>query len=201
MFAYSRTSRRSDYEDLEIDKLIKLYASLPKDMSINSELRYKFWEYSLAISLCRKEGINNILDIGVSNDIVYGALANYYCIKLRNFNLDDFFKSKINGYKGDLVTCFGMIDRVDNPESLLNKLYKHVAIGGYLLITTDDELTIKNKKRIFTPNDFISISISAEKLGFELYGLNNNPDNSYEPYDYLPDMKNPHISLLLQKTI
>lgn len=169
MFIYSRTATLEDFETLQVTKNIMRYAETKKNFTRESQPRYKFWDYSLAIELARQEKVKTILDIGSTNDITYEVLCNWHQINLKQITLTDFRALKIRNNQYRIITLLAQLEYLNNIKLLLDKVLKHISYNGFLVITTDEEMMDKHKKTIIDSEYLLHLSLEVEEKGFELY--------------------------------
>lgn len=195
-FIYSKTVNPRDLYDLGLDELLAEYLSYPKKSFYQQSPRYKFWEYALAIRLCKENGVEEILDVNFKYDITYDIMGEMCNINIEQINYLNFIESLTKGNKKDFITCFGVLENIKNDYLLLENILRRSSANGIILITTDGESTKAQKIRHYTADDLFSISIYAEKYGYELYNSDKKPHLQV-------DYKNNDLvkSLVLRKTI
>ncbi len=69
-------------------------------------------------------------------------------------NLD---KGKVSLDDGvcDVVACVETIEHVENPRELMRELVRLTAPGGYLVVTTPNQLSLLSKLTLLTKNEFV----------------------------------------------
>ncbi len=101
---------------------------------------------------------------------------------------------RITGHKYDLVTCLGILEYLSNLEQYFMKFTKHVKVGGFMIVTTDQTLAVKSKVRKMGPQDLLDLSQLIEDNGYEIYG-----QNTFTDIDYNFNIENGLHSIVIQR--
>ena len=137
-------------------------------------------------SLFIKAGIRSYDGVDINEEQI--AYANYryashaYSVERVNYHIGD-LSTFNNGKTFDIITCYGVIERINDYESAIKKLYSLLNYGGVLLISSSNRLvtsprcsSIDDKPmnefhtQEFTPNELLSLlncsgfHVSQEKV-------------------------------------
>jgi len=55
----------------------------------------------------------------------------------------------------DVVACIETIEHVENPRALMRELVRLTAAGGWLVVTTPNQLSVLSKLTLLTKNEFV----------------------------------------------
>lgn len=172
---FSRTARKEDIELLEIQDLINTYASLEKNAEEYSFGLYKFWDYALVLRLLsnRPKKLLNIVTKG--DDVTFNIICNHTNIKYEYTDIESLLSLPIRTHKYDIVTCLGSLEHsIKNVRVYLDKLYRHINLNGYIVITTDEQNISKYKTKNISISDLLDFSLFFEHVGFEFVSDDNN---------------------------
>lgn len=178
---YSRTCRNSDYYDLDIEDIIKEYLITEKRYENYKNTRYKFWEYALTVKLIEELEVKTVVDISLHKlDNCYDTILKNRKIKLIQYTLDEFISLNIRENRFQFLTCFGVLDYVQKPNRIANKMSRHLEIGGIMLVTNEDNISKTLRKSKITPEYFLQFSLMLENEGFDIYPTNTIDRIAYE---------------------
>ena len=193
---YSRTARKDDLDLLNLPELLNEYVSIPKKDGDYNSSPYKFWDYAIVLRILSNE-LNNkgsVLNVSRTEDVVFNNICNNKGIKYSDITIDVIYNIPVRDNKFDVVCCLGSIEHYKkNWLGLIEKLNKHVKIGGYLVITTDEDTQNSKKRRIITIENLLEISLLLENMGYDFVS------NSDHLIDYIYDTRTP--SSLVMKRI
>lgn len=182
---YSKTLEDSDYLELDIDKIITEYLITEKKYENYKNSRYKFWEYALTLKLIDELKVKSVVDITFHKlDNCYDVLLKNRSISLVQYTLEEFMFLSIRENRFEFATCFGILDYLQKPSRVANKLARHLEIGGVMLITNEDTLSDKStlRKSIITPEYFLQFSLMLENEGFDIYPTDQIDRINYDEY-------------------
>ena len=191
---FSRTASTDDLEELDLKQNIIVYLEIPKKVENYSSALYKFWDYSLLLKLIKYYSLNesNILNITNKNrDVTLDIISDYYSLNINQMSFGQFSKLPIKKNRFDIICSFGILEHIKNPSVFVEKLSKHPNKGGFIIITTEENIS-STKKRTITSEDLLSYSILLEQMGYDLCS---------DEFDLLKYTENSNLHSLVMKRI
>lgn len=161
----SRTASSKDLDYLNVQNNIISFLQHPSSIEDYGVSIYKFWEYSLVSELIKNYDVApcNLLNVYRNKkDNPLESIINNPKVNITQIGLRQFFGIPIKNHKYDIVSAFGIFDNVSNEYKLLDKVRKHVAIDGYLILTTNN-----TKPYRISQDDLISFSFFLEESGYD----------------------------------
>lgn len=192
---YSRTAKQSDIESLELISFLKYYMGIPKKEGDYKNSQYKFWDYTLLVFLIENHipSVKKILNISINGDIVLDNILSANKIEYTTCNPDNILKLSVRDNKFDIICILGVLEHTNiDLIKLLTKISKHINIGGYIIITTDEDSEYHNRYRAISVDDLLNMSLILEKLGYDFVS-----DSIYDFVDY--DNNSKLHSLVMQR--
>lgn len=92
-----------------------------------------------ATSMFIKSGINSYDGVDINENYLTSASNKYALSDRINYHAEDMCTFN-NGKTFDIITCYGIIEHVENYESAIENLYKLLNPGGALLISSPNRL-------------------------------------------------------------
>ena len=174
------------------------YVSDPKDYLNWSGALYRFWDYALIFEILKDKYNINLANITYNNnDAVFQNLCNNKRINYSNFDIENIFKLPVRSNKYDVVCLLGSLDHVkQNVYDYIQKVCRHVSIGGYIILTTDDQSISKYKTNTVSVDTLLDMSLILEGYGFEFV---SSEKDTMVAYNYNPDTKNYPHSLVMKR--
>lgn len=168
---------------------------------VRSSYYFQYSIYKFAAEIFRKKKLKTILDIGsgpgtkmnklfkgIAQDITLVDQPNMreiieiHCpgVKYIGWNLE---KPIILGEKYDMITCFDVIEHLENPDSILQSVRYNLKENGIAIISTPDRDIRRGKNCLKSPNpehvrewsrdEFLKY---IQKSGFEVLKSFNYPN-------------------------
>lgn len=166
---FSRTASSTDIKELNIQENIIDYLQHASMNCISDTTLSKFWEYSILLKLIDFYALqkSTILNIYHNYDNALDIITNNKKLRLTQQSMVQFLNSNIKSNRYDIICCLGSLEYAVSDYVLLNKIQKHVAVGGYIVLTTNSESSLLSKRTI-TADNLMDYSLVLENLGYDL---------------------------------
>lgn len=166
---FSRTASSTDIKELNIQENIIDYLQHASMNCISDTTLSKFWEYSILLKLIDFYALqkSTILNIYHNYDNALDIIMNNKKLRLAQQSMVQFLNSNIKSNRYDIICCLGSLEYAVSDYVLLNKIQKHVAVGGYIVLTTNSESSLLSKRTI-TADNLMDYSLVLENLGYDL---------------------------------